>query len=174
MPLKNQALTVQYVAWNTATNQGETGDVGNHTLTAVGDGTLFSPLGAPAEVNAVLLPGVYKLAMGASEMNHDCITLGGTSTTPNVVIIPLTMMTDGGNLDAAVSDVPASVLKLDWTGITGEASRSVLNALRFLRNKWTISGTTLTVTKEDDAAAAWTGAVGTTTGADPITSIDPN
>jgi hypothetical protein len=32
--------------------------------------------------------------------------------------------------------VATAALKLDWTGIVGEASRSTLNALRFLRNKW--------------------------------------
>lgn len=67
-----------------------------------------------------------------------------------------------------------ALLKRDWTGLTGEAARSALNALRFLRNKWSLSGTTLTVTKEDDSATAWTGTVTTSAGAAPITSLDPS
>lgn len=51
--------------------------------------------------------------------------------------------------------------------------RTVRSALRFLRNKWSISGTTLTVTKEDDAASAWTATVTAAPGADPISGNDP-
>jgi hypothetical protein len=65
-----------------------------------------------------------------------------------------------------------ALLKRDWTLVTGEAARSVLNALRFLRNKWSILGGTLTVTEEDDATPAWTAAV-TTSPTDPVDSIDP-
>lgn len=72
----------------------------------------------------------------------------------------------------ALDAVSESVLAYDWDGFTGEADRSVLNALRFLRNKWGIAAGTLTVTKEDDSTTAWTGAV-TTAASDPVTAIDP-
>src|ERR1041384_3414103 len=80
---------------------------------------------------------------------------------------------------AAVSDIPTAnanadaLLKRDWTSVSGEAARSVLNALRFLRNKWSVSSGTLTITKEDDTTAAWTGAVTTDGTAQPITGNDP-
>lgn len=82
------------------------------------------------------------------------------------------------NLDTQLAALPTAtenadeLLKRDWTSVTGEAARSVLNALRFVRNKWSIAGGTLTVTKEDDATTAWTGAV-TTTAGDPASAIDP-
>ncbi len=63
------------------------------------------------------------------------------------------------------------VMKADWTGVTGEASHSALNALRFVRNKWTIVSTTLTVFKEDGSTTAWTGARTVTAGANPITGL---
>lgn len=66
-----------------------------------------------------------------------------------------------------------ALLTRDWTAVTGEAARSVLNALRFLRNKWTVVAGTLTVTKEDDTAAAWTGTVTTDAAAVPIVGSDP-
>lgn len=66
-----------------------------------------------------------------------------------------------------------ALLKRDFAAITGEAARSMINALRFLRNKWSLSGATLTVTKEDDAATAWTSTVTTSGAAQPITSNDP-
>ncbi len=51
--------------------------------------------------------------------------------------------------------------------------RTVRQALRFLRNKWSVSTGTLTVTKEDDTTASWTSTLTTTHGADPVTGSDP-
>jgi len=53
------------------------------------------------------------------------------------------------------------------------AARSVLNAMRFLRNKWSLSGTTLTVYEEDDTTVAFTATVSTTADADSVTGADP-
>lgn len=71
------------------------------------------------------------------------------------------------------TSIADALLKRDLSAVTGEAVRSVINAMRFLRNKWSISGTTLTVTKEDDATAAWTATLTATAGANPITAKDP-
>jgi len=85
----------------------------------------------------------------------------------------------GTYLDEAISGIPTAtenadaLLKRDMSAVTGESARSPLNALRFLRNKWSISGTTLTVTKEDDSTSAWSATVTATAGADPITGSDP-
>lgn len=84
-----------------------------------------------------------------------------------------------GALDAdsiaadALTAIADAILKRDFSAITGESARSLLNAARFLRNKWSVSGTTLTVTKEDDATSAWTSALSTDAAADPITGSDP-
>lgn len=51
--------------------------------------------------------------------------------------------------------------------------RTVRQALRFLRNKWSISGTTLTVTKENDTDASWTSTLTTSASAEPVTASDP-
>lgn len=75
--------------------------------------------------------------------------------------------------NVSANDVADAVLKRDWTAVTGEAARSVLNALRFLRNKRSITGTTLTVTEEDDSTPAWTATLTADENADPITSVDP-
>lgn len=91
---------------------------------------------------------------------------------------------DANSILAALGDVPTNaelaaalvaLLKLDWTGITGEGDRSMLNALRFIRNRWNTTATpgTLTVYKEDDSTPAWTAPVSTDAGGLPITGIDP-
>lgn len=83
------------------------------------------------------------------------------------------------NLDNQLSALPTAtenadeLLKRDWSAVTGEAARSVLNALRFLRNKWAIASGTLTVYKEDDATSAWTGTTSSETSSDVVTGVDP-
>ena len=74
---------------------------------------------------------------------------------------------------AGANEIADAVLTREWTSVTGEAARSVLNALRFLRNKWSISGSTLTVTEEDDSTSAWTSTLTSDSGADPVTASDP-
>ena len=72
-----------------------------------------------------------------------------------------------------LNNIADALLKRDFSAVSGEAARSLINAARFLRNKWSVAGTTLTVTKEDDSTSAWTSTLVTTPGADPITSSDP-
>jgi hypothetical protein len=82
-------------------------------------------------------------------------------------------LSDGGTVPS-VDDVADGMLKRDWTSVTGEASRSVLNALRFLRNKWTLTSTTLSVKKEDDSTEAFSATVSTDAAAEPIVGSDPS
>lgn len=83
---------------------------------------------------------------------------------------------------AAVGDIPTAIQNadtlLDRNMATGTDSgsptvRTVRQALRFLRNKWSISAGTLTVTKEDDATASFTATVTTDAAAVPIIGNDP-
>ena len=98
MALKNQALTVCYVAWNTSTNAGQTGDSANHQLRLIQDGSEGSPTNGPSQVNAAAAPGIYSIALTAADINYNCVVLCGVSTTSNVVIIPLTIITERGVL----------------------------------------------------------------------------
>lgn len=83
------------------------------------------------------------------------------------------------NLDTQLDALPTAtenadaLLTRDWTAAGVAASRSALNALRFLRNKWALAGGTLTVMQEDDATPAWTAVVTTDATADPVTGSDP-
>lgn len=88
----------------------------------------------------------------------------------------------GDNLNAPVGSVPTAIQNadalLDRNMATGTDSgsptvRTVRQALRFLRNKWSMSGTTLTVTKEDDTTSSWTATVTTDAAAVPIVGNDP-
>jgi len=82
------------------------------------------------------------------------------------------------NLPADIAALPTAtdnadaLLRRDWTVVAAPAARSVLNALRFLRNRWRILAGVLTVYEEDDASAAWTATVDTAA-SDPVDEIDP-
>jgi len=93
MAIKNQSITVTYIAWDTSNNTGKTGDSGNHTLKVVKDGTASAATNSPAEIDAVNCPGAYKITLTATEMNGDFIALAGKSSTANIVIIPVYLAT---------------------------------------------------------------------------------
>jgi len=71
----------------------------------------------------------------------------------------------GGSAITTVSTGAFSVVPMD--------DRTVRSALRYVRNKVSISGSTMTVAQEDDATSAWTAALTTSPGVDPVTTIDP-
>jgi hypothetical protein len=71
------------------------------------------------------------------------------------------------------NEVADALLNRDMSAVSDTNARSPLNALRFIRNKWDVAAGTLTVTKEDDTTTAWTAAVSTSAGADPIVGNDP-
>ena len=71
------------------------------------------------------------------------------------------------------NEIADAVLNRDMAAVPDTNARTPLNALRFLRNKWSISGTTLAVKKEDDTTTAWEAQVTGAPGADPISGTDP-
>lgn len=129
--------------------------------------------GGFVEVDGTNLPGLYRLdlpdAVLATGVDYAMVGILFTGVFQEEVKVDLLSDNPYG---AALTDVQIAdaLLKRDMSAVTGEAARSPLNALRFLRNKWSISAGTLTVTKEDDATSAWTATV---TGSAAVTVIDP-
>lgn len=74
---------------------------------------------------------------------------------------------------SVLNDIADAILRRDWTAVAAPASRSVMNALRAIRNRVRIAGGTLTVYEEDDATPAYTAVVTENAAANPITEIDP-
>jgi hypothetical protein len=78
---------------------------------------------------------------------------------------------------AAVSDIPTTAQiadKILGRNVAGssDGGRTVSQALYFLRNRWVVSGGTLTVYATDDSTASWTSTV-TTSAGNPVTASDP-
>lgn len=103
-----------------------------------------------------------------SQTETDASHVGFTFVNTNAVSVTIQ------TYPIVLNDFADALLKRDWSAVTGEAARSVLNALRFLRNKWSIVASTLTVTKEDDSTSAWTSTLTTSASTDGVTSSDPN
>jgi hypothetical protein len=85
----------------------------------------------------------------------------------------------GAGLTAVINAIPTetenadALLNRDLAAVTDTTARSPLNAFRFLRNKYSITGSTLTVTKEDDTTSAWSSELTPSASADPVTGSDP-
>lgn len=126
----------------------------------------------PTQLDATNHPGTYLFDLSQTETNADILYITPVSSTSGVYLDTIEISTIGpaSAWGQAIAD---AILIRDWTSVTGEAARSVLNALRFIRNKWSISGGTLTVTKEDDSTSAWTATVSTDAAADPVIGNDP-
>jgi hypothetical protein len=97
MAIKNQALVLSYLAWDTVNSVGKTGDAANHNIKILADGSLITPVASPIQAD-IGLPGVYKISLTDAEMNYNCITLGGLSSTAGVSLIPVTIVTERGFL----------------------------------------------------------------------------
>lgn len=150
-------------------------------LTSGTTGAALNAAGSSGDPWSTALPGAY----GAGTAGY---IVGGLLQAQAVRFLSMVEVAAGSPSDykftadalrAVIGIVPTAIenadalLNRDMSAVADTTARSPLNALRFLRNKWSISGATLTVRKEDDAAAAWTATVSTTAGADPVTGNDP-
>lgn len=79
----SEAVTITYLAWNTNSNEPETGDVANHTIRYIKDGVAASPAASPAEVEL----GEYSILLSATENVGKMMAVVGSSVTSNIEII---------------------------------------------------------------------------------------
>jgi hypothetical protein len=167
--LRKNVASQTVVAQLVSKTDGSAVTSGTTTVYVLGDGgTQASGSGTVTHEGQ----GCWSYVPTQAETNyaHLAFTFVNTSAV-NVTVQFHTIGYDPAN---ALTEFADALLKRDWSAVSGEAARSVLNALRFLRNKWSISGTTLTVTKEDDATSAWTAAITTNAVASPVTGADPD
>lgn len=120
---------------------------------------------------------IWSLVLTATEMQAGVIVVtlvdSATKAVEDQVVILETYGEGNGVLDTqAFAD---GLLRRNLASVSEVSlpDRSPLNAIRFLRNRWTVAAGTLTVYKEDDSTSAWTSALGTTATADAIISSDP-
>jgi len=111
MAIKNVSITVTYRAYDTAADVYKTGDVANHTIFAMLDGTNGAATNAPAEVDATNSPGLHSIVLTAGETNGNVITLSGKSSTADIILIfPGDIITEQGTI--AVIDTVADAIQV--------------------------------------------------------------
>ncbi len=104
MALYGESITVQYYCWNKTNGAPVTGDVSNHTVRIIRDGSVYTPTNSPQEINATESPGWYRIVLTGSEMQGDVISIEARSSTANVLCSKITFVTEKGRLDQKVSD----------------------------------------------------------------------
>lgn len=112
--------------------------------------------------------------------DYDAVLTAGTVSGISVIgYIPFNFSIENRNTNLSTTErnaVADAFLNRDMSLGTDSGSstvRTVRQALRFLRNKWTIISDTLSIKKEDDSTESWSAILGSTSTANPITSIDP-
>jgi hypothetical protein len=153
-------------------------------------GEALSAAGGAGDPWITALPGSYSAGQAGYIVGNNLnATVSSRATQSSVDIVAAYLDTEIAAIKAKTDNLPASpaatgdiptatqnadaLLNRDMSAVSDTNARSPLNALRFIRNKWSIAGTTLTVTKEDDATSAWTATVTAAPGADPISGNDP-
>ena len=103
--------------------------------------------------------GYIDTEVAAIKAKTDQMTFSGGKIDANA-----TLAITAGDL-TAIAD---SILKRDWTSVSGEAVYSLLNAARMLRNAWQTTGGVLVVKKEDGSTNAWSRPLAVDPAAQPI------
>lgn len=176
-----QGLAVDGVV-TTVTNQLTAAQVATGVWqdATAGDFTAASSIGKSLYTSGVVPGGTNGLFIAGTNAATTITTSLTTTFTGNVTGSVNSLTTNNDKTGYALTtgernSVADALLDRDMATGTDSGSttvRTVRQALRFLRNKWTIVAGTLTAYKEDDTTSSWTGTVITTTG-DPVSSIDP-
>lgn len=154
------------------------GTSGNN-FTAMYDGTGYAGGTIKFQANVVQLNAAVASSIAGVFDANVTQWAGITVASPDTAGCPLVTVLDGSIAAATFASdsftaIADGVWKRDFSAITGESARSVLNALRKLMNKVNVSGSTLNIYKENDTTIAWSQTITTTSGAAPITTLDTN
>lgn len=176
------AVTEISVGWykvaGNATDANTLGPLALHATSAGADPTdsLYRVVAPPATQASVDTIDDFLDTEVASTLAAVDTEVAAIKTQTDKLTFTVANQLDSNALTIAAAQITAiadGLLKRDMSAVTGEAARSPLNALRFLRNKWELAAGTLSVKKEDDATDAWTAAVSTDAAAVPVIGSDP-
>jgi hypothetical protein len=99
MAIRNKSLIVNFLAWDTANNAGKTGDSANITLKTIRDGSLpATAANAVTEPDASSMPGIYQVILTSGEMDGNFVCISGKSSTAGVVVYPVFIQTERGDI----------------------------------------------------------------------------
>jgi hypothetical protein len=145
-------------------------------------GTAASDIATELQIADAVLDEVttgHDVASSLGKLIADYVNASIAAVKAQTDLIPAVPASVGSAMDlvdapsaTALNAAADALLDRDIAGGGSGNTRNVRNALRALRNKATISNSTLTVYQENDSTAAWTADV-TTAAGNPVTGIDP-
>lgn len=149
-------------------------------------GQRLNAAGAAGDPWATALPGAYGAGTAGNIVGNNLDATVSSRLSTAGYTAPLSAAGTrtavglaSANLDTQLAALPTAtanadaLLNRDMTAVSDTNARTPLNALRFLRNKWSLAAGVLTVTKENDTTTAWTAAVSTDAAAVPVIGSDP-
>ena len=175
--MQNDVITAAVIAADAITSA----ELSSTAVQEIADTVLTSSLATAGAVNNIAITSIVSNVFQATNTLavDDRVTFVGTAPamltlgaiywviSGSLTSTTFTLSTTQGGLGVATSSTGAFTA----TKVTG---RDMLSAMRYLRNKVDISGSTMTVYQEDDTSAAWNAALTTTAGLNPVTSLDPS
>jgi hypothetical protein len=122
--------------------------------------------------------GTYSWFYAGFPDNPRCLAVfhtGAWAGTPvKLAVMAINLEEVGSLLSAERTRIADATLLRDWTAIVDTVpARCLLQAARWLRNRWTRLAGMLSVYKEDDTTLAWQGPYSTDAEAPPVTGVDP-
>ena len=154
-------------------------DVSNATPAA---GSLGADVKAGAAVSdpwAINVPGAYGSGTAGNLLGTNLDAKVSTRLPTSSIALNNGAVTVGTNNDKAGYSLAAGqetiiadeILRRDWQLVSGEATYSVLNALRFLRDQWEVKPDGTLVVYKENGQVAWTRTVVSDAEALPITGV---
>lgn len=114
-----QSRVWHYLAWDTANNKPFPGDAANHTIQTVTDGIIAPATNGPANMSIL-----NSILFTADEMDGNSVALAGVSSTPDVAIIPVIVITSEKTIGIDLF-IPFSV----WNNLTNQPQPGALARL---------------------------------------------
>lgn len=147
--------------------QADTDNIQTRIPAALVSGRMDASVGA---MSANTMTASALAADAVAEIQSGLSTLDAAGVRTAVGLASADLDTQLAALPTATENADA-LLNRDMGAVSDTNTRSPLNALRFIRNGFSVSGATLTVIKEDDVTPAYTRALTTDAAAEPITGV---
>ena len=152
-------------------------DVSNATPVAGSLGADVKTGAAVSDPWTINVPGSYSSGTAGNLLGNNLDAKVSTRLAASTITLNGGAVTVGTNNDktgyslADPSVVADEILKRDWQLVSGEATYSVLNALRFLRDAWEVQPDGTLVVYKENGQIAWTRTVKADADALPITGV---
>jgi hypothetical protein len=159
---------------------GSVGSIATAGITSIADGILSRKLAMNGSISDVSVTSISS----ATFTGNNTYTAGDTvqfiTSAPTSFTVGTKYYVISTSLSSTTFQLSASLGGSAITTVSTGAytvypidDRTVRSSMRYIRNKVSISGSTMTVSTEDDTTASWTAALTTSPGVDPVTTLDP-